>query len=271
MSFAYADAEAWRVADHPVSHALVVAPHIDSTLLNDIDLIVDVPDPGESAGAALNRVQPDVLLLSAASLDESLAERLADPLNLSLPTLLLVDAASADVAGALLPLSQVRFLPADAKLGEIRLHLRRLARSGTVADNAGWGVERFGLPRDAAPASPPAANDDQMPAVAIRALIKARRARDSHFPPEMFGDPAWDMLLDLAAARLERRRVSVSSLCIAAAVPTTTALRWIKRLCDDGTLLREPDLIDRRRAYVVMSAATERSMTACLRQLANLL
>jgi len=35
-------------------------------------------------------------------------------------------------------------------------------------------------------------------------------------------DPAWDMLLDLTAARAESRAVSVSSLCIAAGVPTTT-------------------------------------------------
>ena len=38
----------------------------------------------------------------------------------------------------------------------------------------------------------------------------------------------------LMAARLEQQRVEVSSLCIAAAVPPTTALRWIKALSDAG-------------------------------------
>src|SRR3546814_5849017 len=55
----------------------------------------------------------------------------------------------------------------------------------------------------------------------VRALIRARRMRDQFFRSELFADPAWDMLLDLMAARLEHKRVSVSSLCIAAAVPVT--------------------------------------------------
>jgi hypothetical protein len=57
----------------------------------------------------------------------------------------------------------------------------------------------------------------------IRAVIRARRLRNQFFADELFADPAWDMLLDLFAAGLEKRRVSVSSLCIAAAVPPTTA------------------------------------------------
>ncbi|MGJ3628472.1 hypothetical protein AB5I41_18845 [Sphingomonas sp. MMS24-JH45] len=42
------------------------------------------------------------------------------------------------------------------------------------------------------------------------------------------------MLLDLFAAELERARVSVSSLCIAAAVAPTTALRWIGRMASEN-------------------------------------
>jgi hypothetical protein len=41
---------------------------------------------------------------------------------------------------------------------------------------------------------------------------------------DLFADPGWDILLDLYAARQEGKQVSVSSLCIAAAVPPTTAL-----------------------------------------------
>ena len=42
------------------------------------------------------------------------------------------------------------------------------------------------------------------------------------------------VLLDLFAAELEGNRVSVSSLCIAAGVAPTTALRWIARMTDMG-------------------------------------
>ncbi|MBB5711944.1 winged helix DNA-binding protein [Sphingomonas xinjiangensis] len=88
----------------------------------------------------------------------------------------------------------------------------------------------------------------------IRAVIRARRMRNQFFGPELFADPAWDMLLDLFAAGIERRQVSVSSLCIAAAVPPTTALRWIGTLNEAGLFERQADPSDRRRAYIGLSA-----------------
>ncbi|WP_233150975.1 MarR family transcriptional regulator [Sphingomonas mollis] len=87
----------------------------------------------------------------------------------------------------------------------------------------------------------------------IRQAIRARRLRDSFFGDGLFEDPAWDMLLDLYAAHLEGSRVSVSSLCIAAAVAPTTALRWITRLTEAGLVERLPDPTDRRRAFMTLS------------------
>ena len=97
---------------------------------------------------------------------------------------------------------------------------------------------------------------------AIRQTIRARRMRETFLGKTLFEDPAWDMLLDLFAARLERNRVSVSSLCIAAAVPSTTALRWINRLTEAGLLERHPDPADRRRAFLALSDRAERGMRA---------
>lgn len=94
----------------------------------------------------------------------------------------------------------------------------------------------------------------EIAAAEIRSVIRARRMRAQFFTEELFADPAWDMLLDLFAADLERRRVSVSSLCIAAAVPPTTALRWIGTLHDAGLFERQADPSDRRRAYIGLSA-----------------
>lgn len=59
----------------------------------------------------------------------------------------------------------------------------------------------------------------------LREIIKLRRLRDRFFQHDLFAEPAWDILLDLKAASLEGQQVSVSSRCIAAAVPPTTALR----------------------------------------------
>lgn len=87
----------------------------------------------------------------------------------------------------------------------------------------------------------------------IRDAIRARRLRDQFFGGGLFEDPAWDMLLDLFAAEIERVEVSVSSLCIAAAVAPTTALRWIARMTDAGLFERRPDPFDRRRAFMGLS------------------
>jgi hypothetical protein len=99
----------------------------------------------------------------------------------------------------------------------------------------------------------------------IRAAIRARRLRDHFFSADFFADPAWDMLLDLMAARLEQQRVAVSSLCIAAAVPPTTALRWIKTLTDHGLFVRAADPQDGRRVYIGLSDAATAAMEAYLR------
>jgi hypothetical protein len=99
----------------------------------------------------------------------------------------------------------------------------------------------------------------------VRAIIRVRRLRDHYFRSEMFADPAWDMLLDLFAARLERQRVAVSSLCIAAAVPATTALRWIKTMTDQHLFVRVADPQDGRRVFIELSDEAAAGLEAYLR------
>ena len=111
----------------------------------------------------------------------------------------------------------------------------------------------------------PNGNGEKLDAGFIRSIIRARRLRDHFFRGEMFADPAWDMLLDLMAARVERQRVAVSSLCIAAAVPPTTALRWIKTLCDQGLFVRVADPEDGRRVFIELSTETATMMEAYLK------
>lgn len=94
---------------------------------------------------------------------------------------------------------------------------------------------------------------DRHRAKAVRRMLRQRRMREQYFPADLFADPAWDMLLDLYAARLERQPVSVSSLCIAAAVPATTALRWIKTMTDAGLFVREADPHDGRRIFIALA------------------
>lgn len=96
----------------------------------------------------------------------------------------------------------------------------------------------------------------------IRNLIRARRMRDEYFSADLFADPAWDMLLDLLAARLAGQRVSVSSLCIAGAVPPTTALRWIRQLTDRDIFMRIADPLDGRRVFIALTDAASEALLA---------
>lgn len=159
------------------------------------------------------------------TLTESQIDAVAAPL-LATRITLLCDPQAGDLAAAI---AQALIAPAPRSL------------PAAVADQR----SDYGLP----------AEPVQVAAADVRKAIRARRLRNRPFPDVLFEDPAWDMLLDLYAAHLERAQVSVSSLCIAAAVPPSTALRWIGRMTEDGLFVREPDPFDRRRAFMALSEA----------------
>ncbi|WP_315762918.1 hypothetical protein [Sphingomonas sp. Y38-1Y] len=193
---------------------------------------------------------PDTIDLAVAAFEGVEAELLCDPTPvdrvaafamLAPPSTMLHDAArEAD---------QRRLRQLNDEVARIAETLARLARAEPdLASLAPPLVDRS--------ASFHADPDDGEPgidAADVRASIRARRMRDQFFDPTLFADPAWDMLLDLFAAHLEHTRVSVSSLCIAAAVPATTALRWITTMREAGLFERHDDPFDRRRAYVGLS------------------
>jgi DNA-binding MarR family transcriptional regulator len=85
-------------------------------------------------------------------------------------------------------------------------------------------------------------------------LFSERRKREKHFEADHFGEPQWDIMLDLFIAEKGGNRISVSSACIGACVPPTTALRHIVWLTEQGHLERIPDENDSRRVYIKLSA-----------------
>lgn len=87
----------------------------------------------------------------------------------------------------------------------------------------------------------------------IRTIMRARQRRTDFLPEHLFADPAWDMLLELYHCELSQQRVSVTSLCAAAQVPATTALRWIGNLEDEHLVYRRADPFDGRRIYVALT------------------
>lgn len=114
----------------------------------------------------------------------------------------------------------------------------------------------FENPEQGAMPARPSLPDPRM----VREIIRRRQARARFFDSELFADPAWDMLLDLTAADAEHRRVSVTSLCIASGVPTTTALRWVRELTKAGVFERVKDTTDKRRAFISLSDRSREAM-----------
>jgi len=106
------------------------------------------------------------------------------------------------------------------------------------------------------PATSGAAGPEQLTAF-IRDLLRKETKRREIGGGELFGDPAWAMLLDLLLAKIEGRRVSVSSACIASGAPMSTALRLVRRLVDEAVLCRLPDEQDRRRHFLAINPKFE--------------
>ena len=141
----------------------------------------------------------------------------------------------------------VRLRQLSDEVGRIAVSLARLS---TVPE----GADRPAL------AGRELAQVPQLEGEKVRAVIRARRLRARYFNEELFADPAWDMLLDLLQAEIAQHRVPVSSLCIAAAVPPTTALRWIKTMTDAGLFRRRADPHDGRRIFVELSPDASSAM-----------
>ena len=104
----------------------------------------------------------------------------------------------------------------------------------------------------------------EVSAAYVRSILRARRHRGAYFDERLFADPAWDMMLELLAARLECRSVSVSSLCLASGVPQTTALRWIGVLVASDIVVRRQDPADGRRVLVGLSDHAAMRLQCCL-------
>ncbi len=102
-------------------------------------------------------------------------------------------------------------------------------------------------------------------------LYRMRRKRElifgAAFGDGLFADPAWDLLLDLYVHNARQRRISVSSACLAAAVPTTTALRYITELLKRGLIERVPHPEDGRSFLLCLTVPAITAMEKLLVQL----
>jgi hypothetical protein len=86
--------------------------------------------------------------------------------------------------------------------------------------------------------------------VLAKETYDARQRRFSYFRKDLFGEPAWDILLDLFVQTGVGKRISVTAACIGSGAPSATAIRYITLLQDEGLIERQGDPSDGRRSWL---------------------
>lgn len=154
----------------------------------------------------------------------------------------------------------VDFLPKPASPAMLSAAMRRASARWTILHAQfrllklmELGNGTLAEPRAASKFQPDSINPDRESLQKfVRAVLKSRQRRAEFMDASKFADPAWDIMLDLTSAALEGRSVPAFSVSVAANVPMTTALRYVKRLVEDGTVKRWDDPDDKRRSLLAL-------------------
>lgn len=102
-----------------------------------------------------------------------------------------------------------------------------------------------------------------------RRIYNIRQKREQFFSSGLFSDPAWDIILDLYMAEEDKKEICITSACIAAGVPTSTGLRWITILIQNGYVERHDDPADARRSLLRLTDGARDTLEALLGQLGD--
>ena len=119
--------------------------------------------------------------------------------------------------------------PVHAQLNDINARLTRLESTASRWKN--WPTRLHGAQR----------------------LLAERRHRGSLFGDGLFGEPGWDIVLELYGAGMRHTRYSLSKVGGTQGLPSTTVLRWINKLEEAGLVYRESDPSSHRRVFVMLT------------------
>lgn len=114
----------------------------------------------------------------------------------------------------------------------------------------------------------PGPNSRQIGSAAQRELLRgyanqirfSRDLRHQTFDPNLFGEPAWDILLSLYIIDSDQRRLNVRELSKHANLALTTALRWLDYLDEQELITRKTNRFDRRVIYIELSGKGRAAM-----------
>lgn len=97
-------------------------------------------------------------------------------------------------------------------------------------------------------------------------IIDMRRTRDRIFGGDLFGEPAWDMLLHLMVARFDEQGMAAQALASAIGHPESTTIRYIDAMVADNLLERDNQPIDPRDGIVRLTDDAARAMLEFFRE-----
>jgi DNA-binding MarR family transcriptional regulator len=146
----------------------------------------------------------------------------------------------------------------DTVLLRLELYL-----DGETVEEGNVSVRRL---EDGEPDAGAELNEDELTELACR-IYESRRQRTRFLSTSLLGEPVWDMLLALYCFSSRGKRMSVSSLCYASGVPSTTALRWVSVMEERDLIERSKDQHDARRTYLRLTGQGKRVMERYLRSI----
>lgn len=102
-----------------------------------------------------------------------------------------------------------------------------------------WGL-RIQMDREEASKDPNVLRESR--SSVARRIYQERRIRSEHFADnEVFGEPAWDILLYLFQGHSRGRGVKIQDVSWEAGLPATSALRWFELLESKGLVFAYRD------------------------------
>lgn len=97
-----------------------------------------------------------------------------------------------------------------------------------------------------------------------RMVLGARRIREQYFHRDLFGEPAWEILLALYIAEDSGARFTTSKLAEWLEAPLSTVVRWVRTLEENSLVGRSDHPTDRRVVFIRLLEKGRQALDAYL-------
>lgn len=105
---------------------------------------------------------------------------------------------------------------------------------------------------------------------AARQIMERRRLREEEFRPTFFGEPAWEMLLELYIRESSGTSTTVAQLQARSGSPASTVGRWLHLLDREGLVSRRPHPVDHGTEFVELADRARESLERYLEAIGRL-